>query len=227
MQCLNPKRHTRYRSKQMRFQKPPPCYSLFFFLDLPEPSKITDPTAQASLFPPHSPLSLPLLILLPSLRTAHPTPRRRLRRTGPPPPRLPSAPHCHLPSNLPPGRSPFRILLPSMRRRAPTIPAPPALPSSPATESTPHHGRLRGTGTWMTPPPRLPSALQRQLPSNFPPGRLLHGRGWNPHPAADHRPCWTRRKLLRSGGHRAPRDDQGGAVVALAGRSGHGRCPGC
>jgi hypothetical protein len=39
----------------------------------------------------------------------------------------------------------------------------------------------------------------------------------------DHRPCWPRRQMLRSGGHRAPPDDllaggddQGGAVVALA-----------
>jgi hypothetical protein len=34
---------------------------------------------------------------------------------------------------------------------------------------------LRGTGL-----PRLPSAPQRHLPSNLPPGRLPHGQGWNP-----------------------------------------------
>jgi hypothetical protein len=135
-----------------------------------------DPTAQASRFPPHSPSTRSLGPHYPCRSSHRCAPLTQLRAAaftgqGRRVPPTPPAPHRLLPSNLLPGRSPFRILLQSMRRRPPTIPAPSALSSSPATESTPHQvdGRPRGTGT---PPPRLPSAPPPQLPSNPSPGRL-------------------------------------------------------
>jgi hypothetical protein len=98
----------------------------------------------------NSPLSLPLL---PTHRCAPPPPASGWAAAAALSP-LPSAPHRHLPSNLPFFSPPIDAPPPNPTHH----PARPARPSSPATESTPHQvdGRLRGTGT-PTPPPRLPS----------------------------------------------------------------------
>jgi hypothetical protein len=136
--------------------------------------------------------------------------RRLCRTRPPPPPRIPSAPH----------------------RNLPTIDAPPPThhpallthPRAPGTSFLPGHRIHPASGGRPSSRDRhADAAASSSLPSNPSPGRLPNGRGWNPHPAADHRPCWPRRQMLRSGGHRAPPDDllaggddQGGAVVALA-----------
>jgi hypothetical protein len=182
-----------------RERSPPlrsPRYSIFFlgfFWTVQGQGSNDTSLTLSSSFPidaqPRSPLSLPLL---PSMHAAAFTGQGR--RVSPPP-RTASSPPISLLDDPRSAFSSNRCAAahpPSPRRRHFLPRRPPNPPRIRWTAVFAGQGRRR-----LVYPPPLQSLSWT----------TTQRRGCSPNPAAGHRPCWTQRQLLRSGGHRAPPDD--------------------